>query len=145
MHIGLIILQFKLYFGYFDLVKPSLTKSTQVPQQTWLQWFEIGYLSPICIQYTISILSLMIIGHDQHYYGLLLLWPYFIIWTWFWASKSISRWILGVFIVIISGFDIFDSIGIFKSWFWEKKMMMLAVLFPNNDYWCFAFKRMQKS
>ena len=72
MHIDLIWLQFRTYFGYFDLVKPSLTWSTQVSEQIWPQWLEIDYASPIHVQYTISILNLMVIGHDQHYYGLLL-------------------------------------------------------------------------
>ena len=136
MHIGLISLQFRPYFSYFDFVKPSLTRSTQVPKQIWLHWFEIDYLSPICIQYTLSILSLMVIGHYRHYYGLLFfIMAIILLLDMVGSSKGISRWIHGVFVVIISGFGNSHSIGIYNSCFRAKEMMRWADLCSSNDYW----------
>ena len=50
------------------------------------------------------------------------------------AFRSTVRRIHGVFVVIISGFSIYGSIGIFSSFFRAKEIMILAYLFSNSDY-----------
>ena len=58
----------------------------------------------------------MVIGHDQHYYGLFLfIMTIFLLLDMVGAFKGTFRWIQGVFVAIISGFGISDSIGVFRS------------------------------
>ena len=58
----------------------------------------------------------MVISYYQHYYGLLLFIMAIILFLdMVGVFKDISRLIHGVFVVIISGFGISDSIAIFRS------------------------------
>ena len=75
----------------------------------------------------------MVIGHDQHYYGLLLfIMTIILLLDMIRAFRDISKWIQGVFIVVISGFGIFDFIGTLRLVFWEKDIVILAYLCSNN-------------
>ena len=79
------------------------------------------YASDIPYPYSVWWLLVMINIIMVYYY---LLQPLFCYWTWIGAFKGISRWIHGVFVVIISGFGISDSICILSSCFWAKEMMV---------------------
>ena len=77
----------------------------------------------------------------QHCYGLLLfVMAIILLLDMVGAFIDISRWIHGVFVVIISGFGIFDSIGLLGACFWAKEMMILVVSFSSNE--CFIHKKL---
>ena len=58
----------------------------------------------------------MVIGHYRHYYGLLFfIMAIILLLDMVGVFRDIFRWIHGLLVVMISGFDIYDSIGILIS------------------------------